>query len=516
MRPPTRFASALGWVESINSWKRGRADAAGAIAAPTASQSWSNLDSRGNWVAWNDGTGNQTRVHSGANEIQSIQVGSATTPLQWDGAGNRLADGTSAFAWSIRGLMDTVKRDGAVLGTYGYDALGRRNLKVAGGRRTVFVYDGWQCVWQKVTGSGTDTTKAFVYANYIDEPVNMVRKWGSSTDTLWYMQGNNFNVEALTDRTGAIVERYEYTPYGKVTIFTGAGPDGKWLAADDVVSTTSARGNSLTFQGREFDAETGLYYFRNRYYSAGLGRFVSRDPIRFDDRDINIYRFTKNDPFGSRDYLGLEACCDGVSCDYSDITDIMESTDAHGPASAAYTTIDRAQAVGKYRVIKDLNCDCYKVCIDRPGVMSIKIVLPRVGSVYHKGSGISLLDLLFGAGVDYLVDQAFVDAVKAHEMVHASIIREQFQRYTKAAESVLSGCSACGDDAYFKVSKSLKSNIALLKSAWRGYASNALHSTLDANEHESMEEEGFKHNILRYDNYSNWSRIKTPDFKCGE
>lgn len=305
MRPPTRFASAPGWVESINSWKRGRADVAGAIAAPTASQSWSNLDSRGNWVAWNDGTGSQTRVHSGANEIQSIQVGSATTPLQWDGAGNRLADGTSAFAWNIRGLMDTVKRDGAVLGTYGYDALGRRNLKVAGGRRTVFVYDGWQCVWQKVTGSGTDTTKAFVYANYIDEPVNMVRKWGSSTDTLWYMQGNNFNVEALTDRTGAIVERYEYTPYGKVTIFTGAGPDGKWLTADDVVSSTSARGNSLTFQGRELDVETGLYYFRARYYSTWLGRFMSRDPIRLGGGDHNIYRFVFDNPLRFQDPTGF-------------------------------------------------------------------------------------------------------------------------------------------------------------------------------------------------------------------
>jgi RHS repeat-associated protein len=293
----------------LNSWKRGRADAAGAISAPTASQSWSNLDSRGNWVAWNDGTGNQTRVHSGANEIQSIQTPTGTSPMAWDGAGNRIADGGNLFTWNVRGLMDTVKIGGSVAGAYGYDALGRRNLKVAGGRRTVFVYDGWQCVWQKVTGSGTDTTKAFVYANYIDEPVNMVRKWGSSTDTLWYMQGNNFNVEALTDRTGAIVERYEYTPYGKVTIFTGAGPDGKWLTADDVVSNTSARGNTLTFQGRELDAETALYYFRARYYSTWLGRFMSRDPIRYSAGQIGLYRYPQNDPISGGDPSGLSGRC---------------------------------------------------------------------------------------------------------------------------------------------------------------------------------------------------------------
>ncbi|MCE5312510.1 MAG: RHS repeat-associated core domain-containing protein [Nitrospiraceae bacterium] len=37
------------------------------------------------------------------------------------------------------------------------------------------------------------------------------------------------------------------------------------------------------FTGREFDQETGLYYYRNRYYDANTGRFVSKDPIRFEN-----------------------------------------------------------------------------------------------------------------------------------------------------------------------------------------------------------------------------------------
>ena len=135
----------------------------------------------------------------------------------------------------------------------------------------------------------------------------MVRSWGATSDTLWYLQGNNYNVEALTNRTGAIVERYAYTPYGEPTVYTAAGTDGKWFTSDDVTASVSAKGNALTFQGRELDSETGVYYFRNRYYSAGMGRFVSRDPLGYGAGDQNLMRFVRNGVISSLDPFGLEA-----------------------------------------------------------------------------------------------------------------------------------------------------------------------------------------------------------------
>jgi RHS repeat-associated protein len=141
---------------------------------------------------------------------------------------------------------------------------------------------------------------------YIDEPIAMVRSWGTTSDTVWYLQGNNYNVEALTNRTGAIVERYAYTPYGEPTVYTAAGTDGKWFTSDDVTASVSARGNALTFQGRELDAETGVYYFRNRYYSAQMGRFVSRDPLGFGAGDQNLMRFVGNGPMKRFDPFGFE------------------------------------------------------------------------------------------------------------------------------------------------------------------------------------------------------------------
>ncbi|MBK9579329.1 MAG: RHS repeat-associated core domain-containing protein [Fibrobacteres bacterium] len=180
-------------------------------------------------------------------------------------------------------------------------------MKQVGSIKTISVYEGWQCVYQKVTGSGTDTTKTFVYGNYIDEPIAMVRSWGTTSDTVWYLQGNNYNVEALTNRTGAIVECYAYTPYGEPTVYTAAGTDGKWFTTDDVTASVSAKGNALTFQGREMDAETGAMYFRKRYYQPALGRFVSMDPMRYNAGDLNVLRLESGSPISLKDPYGLVA-----------------------------------------------------------------------------------------------------------------------------------------------------------------------------------------------------------------
>jgi len=72
----------------------------------------------------------------------------------------------------------------------------------------------------------------------------------------------------MTDGAGAVVERYRYDAYGKRTVTDPAG------ATRAGTAISMERG----FQGRPIDHETGLYYFRTRYYNPSLGRFLNRMP----------------------------------------------------------------------------------------------------------------------------------------------------------------------------------------------------------------------------------------------
>ena len=61
------------------------------------------------------------------------------------------------------------------------------------------------------------------------------------------------------------------------------------------------------FTGREWDKETGLYYYRARYYDPKGGRFIGKDPIGFNGGDVNLYRYVSNNPVNWRDPSGLDA-----------------------------------------------------------------------------------------------------------------------------------------------------------------------------------------------------------------
>ena len=128
--------------------------------------------------------------------------------------------------------------------------------------------------------------RSYTYGNYIDEPITMTTGDG----TFWYHTNNLYNVRAMTDESGDVVERYRYTAYGEPTIYDPLGND----------RSASAVGNSYMFQGRRYAPETELYYYRHRYYWPALGRFLQRDPLQ-----TNLVHYDLQGPTATVDPLGL-------------------------------------------------------------------------------------------------------------------------------------------------------------------------------------------------------------------
>ena len=81
-----------------------------------------------------------------------------------------------------------------------------------------------------------------------------------------------------------------------------------WWDGDETAGSLS--GNYYTFTGRRSDPEAELMYFRNRYYSPELGRFVGRDPQ--ESSPTGLYSYCGNNPTSWVDPMGNEREKPGV------------------------------------------------------------------------------------------------------------------------------------------------------------------------------------------------------------
>jgi len=179
--------------------------------------------------------------------------------------------------------------------TYKYDPSGRRIKKTIDGYPTTYLYDGDDLIAEY--DGNNNLVRKYVYGPRIDEPVCMIDLADSNAVYYYHFDGLG-SVVALTDSNGTCVQTYEYSVYGHVAASDPNHP------------------NPFMFTGRQFDIETGLYYYRARYYNPYLGRFLQTDPVGYED-GINWYRYCRNNPLVYTDPSGL--CVDPCDpCDTSD------------------------------------------------------------------------------------------------------------------------------------------------------------------------------------------------------
>ncbi|UBF30104.1 hypothetical protein K9N68_38650 (plasmid) [Kovacikia minuta CCNUW1] len=188
------------------------------------------------------------------------------------------------FTWDYRnrltGLMDTVNGI-TQQSTYTYDALNQRIAKTVGSQTTRFVYDRGN-VYLEFTGSSSAPSTRYLYGPMVDQ----VLAQESNNTTTWLLADHEGTIRDLVNNSGSVVNHFTYDSFGQVIGSTG---------------TVDTR---YKYTGREFDSETGLYYYRARYYDAGVGRFIGQDPTGFEAGDVNLYRYVGNDPVRSTDPSG--------------------------------------------------------------------------------------------------------------------------------------------------------------------------------------------------------------------
>src|SRR5260221_14365107 len=100
----------------------------------------------------------------------------------------------------------------------------------------------------------------------------------------------------MVNASGSVIGRISYDGFGKI-----------------VSDTTGGSGDRYKYTGREWDSSVSLQYNRARYYDPAIGKWISRDPIGFDSRDANLYRYVGNGPTNYSDPFGYFSTIGGIA-----------------------------------------------------------------------------------------------------------------------------------------------------------------------------------------------------------
>ncbi len=213
------------------------------------------------------------RVYNADNQL--VQWGSAS--LRYDANGNLIDDSANTYTWNARNQLSSI--NAGITASFQYDAFGRRVSKTIAGINTGFLYDYLNPVQELANGTPTANMLSGLA---VDEFVSRTDLTGAR----YFLTDALGSTLALTDSGGNVQTEYSYEPFGSTSI------------------TGQPSSNSYQYTGRESD-NIGLYYYRTRFYSPTMGRFIKEDLPTFIPADPNLYRYVRNNPINLIDPAGL-------------------------------------------------------------------------------------------------------------------------------------------------------------------------------------------------------------------
>jgi RHS repeat-associated protein len=206
---------------------------------------------------------------------------SASTVV-YDANGNTLSDPSGKqYTWDFENRLTQVVVPGTGTVAFKYDPFGRRIQKSSALGTTNYLYDGPNVI-EELDNVGTALAR-YTQSPGTDKPLAASR----SGTTISYQGDGLSSATSLSNLAGSLANTYTYDSFGNPTASTGTLP------------------NPFRYTAREFDAETGVYYYRARYYDPQIGRFISEDPLELDGGNINFYAYVVNNPVLLTDPIGL-------------------------------------------------------------------------------------------------------------------------------------------------------------------------------------------------------------------
>jgi RHS repeat-associated protein len=220
-------------------------------------------------------------VHNNTNQLLQQQQGDTTRQFIYDASGNLLSAGARSFEWDALDRLVAITA-GSHRTEFSYDALDRRT-RIVEKENDVIVSDK-RLVWcgeeiceeRDVTSS---VTKRFLAQGETEVA-------GGNEAPYFYTKDHLGSVREMTDRNGNLVVGYDYDPFGRMT------------------KTSVNRNAAFGYAGYFTHTPSGLNLTKYRAYDAGLGRWLSRDPIE-EDGGLNLYGYVGNNPPNITDPSGL-------------------------------------------------------------------------------------------------------------------------------------------------------------------------------------------------------------------
>jgi RHS repeat-associated protein len=205
------------------------------------------------------------------------------------------------FAYTSTNQLKEVDMPDGTKVNYTYDVAGRRTQKSITKNNqtntTTYIYDGQDIIAE--LDSNDHPIATYTNGPGIDQPLMMTKyEETDSTATAknyYYHADALGSITALTNDSGAIVEKVSYNAYGEPTLYDANGQK----------LTQSTVGNNRLYTAREYDNETGMFYYRARYYDQTTGRFTQQDPISFMGGTVNLYQYARSNPLLFSDSYGF-------------------------------------------------------------------------------------------------------------------------------------------------------------------------------------------------------------------